>query len=80
MKRIVLFVLTNIAVLLVLSIVLRVFGLDRALAAQGINYGSLLVFSAVIGFSGLSLVAMAVNESPWWPAASAPWHGHSHFG
>jgi heat shock protein HtpX len=43
MKRIILFVATNLAVVLVLSIVLRIFGLDRSLAAQGIQYGQLLV-------------------------------------
>ena len=62
MKRIVLFVLTNIAVLLVLSIVLRVFGLDRALAAQGINYGSLLVFSAVLGFGG-AIISLLLSKT-----------------
>ncbi|MBU6483762.1 MAG: M48 family metalloprotease [Betaproteobacteria bacterium] len=52
MKRIFLFLATNLAVLLVLSIVLRVLGLDRALAAQGLQYGPLLAFSAVVGFVG----------------------------
>ena len=50
MKRIVLFLLTNLAVLVVLSIVLRLFGLDRvAYQATGLDYGSLLAFSAVVG-------------------------------
>jgi heat shock protein HtpX len=52
MKRIVLFLLTNIAVLVVLSVVLKLFGLDRTLATQGIDYASLLVFSAIVGFTG----------------------------
>jgi heat shock protein HtpX len=52
MKRIVLFVATNLAVVLVLSVVLRVLGLDRSLAAQGYGYAQLLVFSAVVGFVG----------------------------
>ncbi|MCC6868800.1 MAG: zinc metalloprotease HtpX, partial [Burkholderiales bacterium] len=43
MKRIVLFLVTNIAVLLVLSVVLRLFGLDRAAYdATGLQYGQLL--------------------------------------
>ena len=52
MKRIVLFLLTNIAVMLVLSIVVSVLGLDRWLAADGIDYMSLLWFSAIFGFGG----------------------------
>ena len=43
MKRIILFIATNLAVVLVLSIVLKLFGFDRALAAQGLQYGQLLV-------------------------------------
>ncbi len=52
MKRIVLLIATNLAVMLVLSIVVSVLGLDRWLAAEGINYGSLLWFSAIFGFGG----------------------------
>ena len=52
MKRIFLFIVTNLAVVLVLSIVLRVLGLDRMLAAQGYGYGQLLVYAAVVGFVG----------------------------
>ncbi len=52
MKRIVLLIATNLAVMLVLSIVVSVLGLDRWLAAEGINYGTLLWFSAIFGFGG----------------------------
>ncbi len=52
MKRIILFVLTNIAVLVVMSVVLSVLGLDRYLHAQGLNLGGLLAFSLVVGFTG----------------------------
>lgn len=52
MKRILLFVLTNVAVVAVLSIVLSVLGVDRFLSAQGLNVGMLLVFSLVVGFTG----------------------------
>jgi hypothetical protein len=45
MKRMVLFVLTNLAVMVVLSIVLKVFGIDRAMVQEGFNLGPLLVFS-----------------------------------
>jgi heat shock protein HtpX len=52
MKRVLLLVATNIAVMVVLSIVASVFGLDQWLAAEGINYTSLLVLSAIFGFGG----------------------------
>jgi heat shock protein HtpX len=54
MKRIFLFLLTNIAILLVLSVTLRLLGVDRILDAQGtgLDYNSLLVMSGVIGFGG----------------------------
>src|SRR4051812_29911500 len=52
MKRILLLVVTNIAVMLVLSIVVSVLGLDQWLAAEGINYAALLLMSAVFGFGG----------------------------
>ena len=41
MKRIFLFLLTNVAVLVVLSVVVRLLGLDRALAANGLDVGAL---------------------------------------
>ncbi len=52
MKRIVLLIATNLAVMLVLSIVVSVLGFDRWLMAEGINYVSLLWFSAIFGFGG----------------------------
>jgi heat shock protein HtpX len=54
MKRIFLFLVTNIAVLLVLSVTLRLLGIDRILDAQGtgLDYNALLVMAAVIGFGG----------------------------
>src|SRR3954464_11139764 len=51
MKRVVLLIATNIAIMLVLSIVVSVFGLDRYLTQNGLNLGALLVFSAVLGFA-----------------------------
>ena len=62
MKRIILFVATNLAVLVVLSIVLKIFGLDRALAAQGYAYGQLLVYSLVVGFTG-ALISLLMSKS-----------------
>ena len=61
MKRIFLFVLTNLAVVAVLSVVLKLFGLDRA---GGVNagYGELLAFSAVVGFTG-SIISLLMSKS-----------------
>src|SRR3954468_19331034 len=52
MKRVFLLIATNIAVMLVLSIVVSVLGLDQWLAAEGINYAALLLMSAIFGFGG----------------------------
>jgi heat shock protein HtpX len=52
MKRIVLFLATNLAVMLVLSVTLNVLGVNRFLAADGLNVGMLVIFSAVVGFTG----------------------------
>jgi heat shock protein HtpX len=63
MKRILLFLVTNIAVLIVLSIVLRLLGVDRILDESGIglNYWNLLVFAMVIGFGG-SFISLAISK------------------
>ena len=61
MKRIFLFLATNIAVLVVLSVIINIFGLDQWLTAEGIDYGSLLVFSAVIGFAG-SIISLLISK------------------
>ena len=52
MKRIVLFLVTNLAVMLVLSVVLNVLGLNRFVTAQGLDVNTLLGFSLVVGFAG----------------------------
>lgn len=61
MKRIFLFVLTNLAVMLVLAVVLRVTGLDRWLAAQGGSMSGLLVLAAFFGFGG-ALISLAISK------------------
>ncbi len=62
MKRIFLFVVTNLAVVFVINITLRLLGVDRWLnEAGGINFSALLVLSAVIGFAG-SLVSLAMSK------------------
>lgn len=61
MKRIVLFLATNLAVLLVLSFVLNVLGIGRFLTAEGLDVGSLLVFSVVVGFTG-SIISLLMSK------------------
>ncbi len=61
MKRIVIFLVTNIAIMLVLSIVLSVLGLDRFLTENGINYTLLLGFSLVVGFGG-SFISLLISK------------------
>lgn len=62
-KRVSLFLLTNLAIILVLSIVLRLLGVDRILDEQGsdLNYESLLILSLVIGFGG-SFISLAISK------------------
>jgi len=62
MKRIFLFILTNLAVVAVISITLRLLGVDRWVdETGGINFSALLVMSAVIGFAG-SLISLAMSK------------------
>jgi heat shock protein HtpX len=52
MKRIFLFLATNLAVILVMSVVLSLLGVNNYLTANGINFSSLMIFSLVVGFTG----------------------------
>ncbi len=63
MKRVVLFLATNIAILLVLSIVLQLVGFQGFLDAQGVglDYGQLLLFCAVFGMGG-SFISLAMSK------------------
>jgi heat shock protein HtpX len=61
MKRIALFILTNLAVMVVLSVVLKVFGIDRAMAQEGLNIGPLLVLSLVVGFGG-AIISLLISK------------------
>jgi len=67
MKRIFLFLLTNIAVLVTLSIVVSLLGLDRFLTAQGMDFGALLGFAFVFGFGG-AFISLAISK---WSAKMA---------
>ena len=61
MKRIFLFLATNIAVMVVLSIVLSLLGVDRFLSSAGLNLPMLLVFSVVVGFTG-SIISLLISK------------------
>ncbi len=77
MKRIVLFIVTNLAVMLVLGIAASLLGVNRYLTANGLQLGQLLGFALIMGFGGaiISLLmskpvakwstgAQVINESP----------------
>ena len=61
MKRVLLFLVTNLAVLLVLSVIINIFGLDRFLTENGIDYRGLLWFSLVVGFAG-SIFSLLISK------------------
>ncbi len=61
MTRIALFLATNVAILLVLSIAMRVFGIEPYLTANGLNLTSLLLMAAVMGFGG-SFISLAISK------------------
>jgi heat shock protein HtpX len=61
MKRIFLFIVTNLAVMLVLGIAANVLGLNRFLTANGLNLGSLLGFAAVMGFGG-AIISLLISK------------------
>ena len=52
MKRIILFIATNLAVVLVLSVAASLLGVNRFLTANGLQFGTLLAFAALMGFGG----------------------------
>ena len=61
MKRIVLFLATNLAIVLVLSISMRLLGVEPFLNEQGLNLNALLVFAAVLGFGG-AFISLALSK------------------
>lgn len=63
MKRVGLFLLTNLAIIVVLSITLRLLGVERILDEQGVdlNYQSLLIFAAVFGMGG-SFISLLLSK------------------
>ena len=59
--RIVLFLATNLAIILVLSITTSIFGLNRWMTEQGIDYTSLLIFALIVGFTG-SIISLLLSK------------------
>lgn len=66
MKRIVLFIATNLAVMLVLGIVLNVLGVNRFISAQGLNIPMLMVFSLIVGFTGAFISLLMSKPMAKW--------------
>ena len=67
MKRIFLFLATNMAIVLVLSVTMRLLGVEPYLNANGLNLTSLLIFAAVMGLGG-SFISLAISK---WSAKRA---------
>ena len=67
MKRILLYLLTNLAIVLVLSITMRILGVEPYLTQQGINFNALLMFAALMGFGG-SFISLLISK---WTAKMA---------
>jgi heat shock protein HtpX len=61
MKRIFLFVLTNLAVVLVLGVVASLLGVNRYLTANGLNLGALLGYALVMGFGG-AIISLLISK------------------
>ena len=68
MKRIILFVLTNLAVVVVLGIVANLLGVNRFLTANGLNLGALLGFALVMGFGGAFISLLLSKTIAKWSA------------
>lgn len=66
MKRVILLIATNIAVMLVLSIAAQLLGINRFITAGGLNMGSLLAFAGLMGFGGAFI-------SLWMSKTMAKW-------
>lgn len=62
MKRIFLFLATNLAVMLVLSFTASLLGVNRFLTANGLNLGTLLAFAALMGFGG-SFISLLMSKT-----------------
>ena len=61
MKRIILLIATNFAVVALLSVIISMLGLDRALAQEGLNVTALLVMAAIFGFGG-AFISLLISK------------------
>jgi len=61
MRRVLLFLATNVAILIVLGTVLKILGVEPYLSQQGINYESLLIFAAVFGMGG-AFISLSLSK------------------
>ncbi len=61
MKRVFYFLVTNLAIVFVLSITMRLLGVEPFLNANGLNLSSLLIFAAVMGFGG-ALISLVISK------------------
>ena len=68
MKRIILFVLTNVLVVAVLGIVASLLGVNRYLTASGLNLGALLAFALIMGFGGAIISLLISKPMAKWTA------------
>ena len=68
MKRIALFILTNLAVVLLLGVVASLLGVNRYLTANGLNLGLLLGFAMVMGFGGAFISLLISKPMAKWTA------------
>ena len=68
MKRIILFVATNLAIVVVLGIVASLLGVNRFLTANGLNLGALLGFALIMGFGGAFISLLLSKPIAKWSA------------
>ena len=68
MKRIILFVATNLAIVVVLGIVANLLGVNRFLTANGLNLGALLGFALIMGFGGAFISLLLSKPIAKWSA------------
>jgi len=61
MKRVFYFLVTNLAIVLVLSITMRLLGVEPFLNANGLNLNSLLIFASIMGFGG-AFISLAISK------------------
>jgi heat shock protein HtpX len=66
MKRIFLFLATNLAVMLVMSVVLSLLGVNRFLTSNGLQLGQLMVYSLVVGFTGAFISLLMSKPMAKW--------------